>query len=106
MSFKANPPLVINPIASLISIPFDLDYDHNIGPVDDGERLTLIAKQVVPITLNPEWNLISRTIVPLVTQDDIIPGVGDQSGLGDILQHFFSRPRNPRQAAWSGERGL
>ena len=63
-----------NPVASLISIPFDLDYDHKIGPVDDGDRLTLIAKPVIPITLNKEWNLISRTIVPLVTQDDILPG--------------------------------
>lgn len=84
-----------NPVASLISIPFELDYDHNIGPVDDGERVTLIAKPVVPITLNPEWNLISRTIVPLVTQDEIIPGVGDQSGLGDILQNFFFSPAKP-----------
>ncbi len=84
-----------NPVASLISIPFDLDYDHNIGPVDDGERVTLIAKPVVPITLNQEWNLISRTIVPLITQDDIIPGVGDQSGLGDILQNFFFSPAKP-----------
>lgn len=88
-----------NPIASLMIIPVDLDYDHSIGPVDDGERVTVIAKPVVPLTLNPEWNLISRTIVPLVNQDDIIPGVGDQSGLGDILQSFFSRPQNPRQAA-------
>lgn len=84
-----------NPVASLISIPFDLDYDHNIGPVDDGDRLTLIAKPVVPITLNPEWNLISRTIMPLISQDDIFPGAGDQTGLGDILQSFFFSPANP-----------
>jgi len=84
-----------NPVASLISIPFDLDYDHNIGPVDDGDRLTLIAKPVVPITLNKEWNLISRTIVPLVTQDDILPGAGDQTGLGDILQSLFFSPAKP-----------
>lgn len=84
-----------NPVASLISIPFDLDYDHDIGPVDDGDRLTLIAKPVVPITLNPEWNLISRTIMPLISQDDIFPGAGDQTGLGDILQSFFFSPANP-----------
>jgi len=84
-----------NPVASLISIPFDLDYDHNIGPVDDGDRLTLIAKPVAPITLNKEWNLISRTIVPLVYQDDIFPGAGDQTGLGDILQSLFFSPAKP-----------
>jgi hypothetical protein len=84
-----------NPVASLISIPFDLDYDQNIGTADDGERITLIAKPVVPITLNSNWNLISRTILPLVSQDDIFPGAGDQTGLGDILQNFFFSPAKP-----------
>ncbi len=84
-----------NPVASLISIPVDLDYDRNIGTADDGERITLIAKPVVPITLNSNWNLISRTILPLVSQDDISPGAGDQFGLGDILQNFFFSPAEP-----------
>ena len=84
-----------NPVASLISIPIDFDYDHNIGPRDDGDRMTLIAKPVIPITLNPEWNLISRTIIPLVRQDDIFPGAGDQTGLGDILQSLFFSPAEP-----------
>ena len=35
-----------NPVASLISIPLDLDYDRNIGPADDGDRLTLIANRL------------------------------------------------------------
>lgn len=51
-----------NPIASLIHIPFDLDYDPNIGPVNDGERVTVIAKPVVPITLNPESRLQRETL--------------------------------------------
>jgi hypothetical protein len=84
-----------NPVASLISIPIDLDYDRKIGPADEGDRLTLIAKPVVPITLNKEWNVISRTIVPLVDQEDIFPGAGDQSGLGDILQSLFFSPAKP-----------
>jgi hypothetical protein len=84
-----------NPVASLISIPVELDYDQDIGPQEDGERFTLIAKPVVPITLNKEWNLISRTIVPMVYQDDIFSGAGDQTGLGDILQSFFFSPAKP-----------
>jgi hypothetical protein len=84
-----------NPVASLISIPFDLDYDHNIGHEDDGDRLSLTAKPVIPITLNSEWNLISRTIVPLVSQDKIFPGASDQTGLGDVLQSLFFSPALP-----------
>ena len=53
------------------------------------------VKPVVPITLNSNWNLISRTILPLVSQDDIFPGAGDQFGLGDILQNFFFSPAKP-----------
>jgi hypothetical protein len=84
-----------NPVASLISVPLDLDFDRNIGPLDDGKRYALTAKPVVPITLNKDWNLISRTILPLVLQKDVFPGAGDQDGLGDTFQSFFFSPAKP-----------
>lgn len=84
-----------NPIASLISVPFQFNYDRGIGPEGDGERFTLNVQPVVPITLNDEWNLISRTIVPFTYQDDLAPGLGDQSGLGDVVQSLFFSPQRP-----------
>lgn len=85
-----------NPVASLISVPIDFDFDNNIGASDDGDRFTLIAKPVVPITLNERWNLISRTITPIVViQEDIFPGAGGQTGFGDIVQSFFFSPAAP-----------
>ena len=78
-----------NPVSSLISTPFQLNFDENIGPLDEGSRLSLNIQPVVPITLNDDWNLISRTIVPVVKQTDIFPGSGSQSGLGDTVQSFF-----------------
>ncbi len=78
-----------NPIAALISVPFQFNYDSDIGPADDGERATLNIQPVVPITLNEDWNVISRTIVPVTWQDDIFPDAGSQVGIGDILQSFF-----------------
>ncbi len=74
-----------NHIAALISVPFQLNYDSDIGPADDGERVTLNIQPVIPITLNNDWNIISRTIVPVIWQDDIFPGAGDQFGIGDVL---------------------
>ena len=59
-----------NPVAALISVPIDFDTYSDIGPADQGERWTLVAKPVVPITLNSNWNLISRTIVPYIDQKD------------------------------------
>ena len=89
-----------NPIASLISVPFQLNYDRNIGPVDDGERLTLNIQPVIPFELNKEWNLISRTILPVIRQTDIAPGTGSQSGTGDIVQSLFFSPVAPTKSGW------
>jgi hypothetical protein len=84
-----------NPIAALISLPLQLNYDRNIGPRDDGDRWTLNIQPVIPFSINEEWNLISRTILPLVTQSDIFPGAGSQSGTGDIVQSLFFSPVKP-----------
>ena len=84
-----------NPVASLISVPLQSNLDFGIGPKDDGFRYTLNIQPVIPITLTPEWNLISRTILPIVYQSDIFPGSGDQFGLGDTTQSFFFSPAKP-----------
>jgi hypothetical protein len=89
-----------NPVAALISIPFQFNYNQNLGPVDDGEQWLLNVQPVVPFSLNAEWNLISRTIVPLVHQDDLFPDAGSQSGLGDVLQSFFVSPAAPTANGW------
>lgn len=82
-----------NPVASLISVPVKLEYDSNIGPVEGGDRWVLKIQPVIPFALNDEWNVISRTIVPYISQSEIFPGAGDQSGFGDIVQSFFFSPK-------------
>ncbi len=89
-----------NPVASLISVPFQLNYDQDIGPEDDGDRWVLNVQPVVPITINEDWNLISRTILPLVSQSDLYPGAGSQSGIGDIVQSAFFSPKEPTAGGW------
>ena len=83
---------LVNPLASLISVPFQVNYDRNIGPNDDGERLTTNIQPVVPFSLNEDWNLITRTIAPVTWQKDIVPGAGSQFGLGDISTSLFLSP--------------
>ncbi|MCJ7830867.1 MAG: hypothetical protein MUP74_05710, partial [Desulfobacterales bacterium] len=90
-----------NPIASLISIPMQLNYDTNIGPGDDGDRFVLNVQPVVPISISEDWNLISRTIVPIIYQDDIFTGAGDQFGLGDTVQSLFLSPKAPTSGGLS-----
>jgi len=89
-----------NPVAALISVPLQLNYDRDIGAARAGERWTLNVQPVVPIGLNTEWNLISRTIVPLVSQSDVVPGRGSQSGMGDIVQSVFFSPKAPTASGW------
>jgi hypothetical protein len=89
-----------NPVANLISVPFQNNTDFGLGPDDDGLQNTLNVQPVIPIELTPDWNLISRTILPLLYQDeDMIPGAGSQIGLGDVLQSLFFSPAEP-MAGW------
>ncbi|MGB5984535.1 MAG: hypothetical protein WBG37_04455 [Desulfobacterales bacterium] len=90
-----------NPIAALISVPLQLNYDTDIGPLDEGDRWVLNVQPVVPISLNADWNVISRTIVPLVAQDDVFLNAGSQSGIGDILQSLFFSPKETTGNGWT-----
>ena len=60
-----------NPIASLISVPLQYNHDEGYGPSGDGSVQKLNIQPVIPVSLGPNWNLITRTIVPLVDQSDI-----------------------------------
>lgn len=82
-----------NPISSLISVPFQLNNNSGYGP-NDGGQWQLNIQPVVPFSLNENWNVISRTIVPFISNDSDMPG-GSEAGLGDITQSFFFSPKAP-----------
>lgn len=89
-----------NPVAALISVPLQLNWDTNIGADEEGDRFTLNIQPVVPISLNDKWNVISRTILPIIDQSDVFPGAGSQSGTGDTVQSLFFSPKEPTSAGW------
>lgn len=84
-----------NPVADLITIPIQMNYDYNIGPDDDGWKLQTNIQPVIPFSLNNNWNLITRTIMPVISQQDIFPGSGSDFGLGDINMSLFFSPKEP-----------
>lgn len=86
-----------NPVAALISVPLQSNWDFGIGPAD-AYRYTLNVQPVIPITLNDTWNLISRTIIPVIDAESPAPGIDDASGLGNTLQSFFFSPQQPTAA--------
>jgi hypothetical protein len=85
-----------NPVAALISVPFEFNYNEGFG-TEDGEQLLLNIQPVIPIRLNNDWNVISRTILPVIWQNDIAGRSGDQFGLGDTLQSLFLSPNLPSE---------
>jgi hypothetical protein len=84
-----------NPVADLVTIPIQMSYDQNIGPADDGWKLQTNIQPVYPFDLSSDWNLITRTIMPVIWQDEIVPGAGSQFGLGDITVSLFASPKKP-----------
>ena len=84
-----------NPLAKIISIPVQFNFDDDIGVNDKGNKMTVNVQPVIPVDLNEDWNMISRTIIPIISQDDVYPGAGSQSGLGDINLTLFFSPKKP-----------
>jgi hypothetical protein len=85
-----------NPIASLISVPFQYNYNSGFGD-GDGEQSYVNIQPVIPISIGPNWNLISRTILPVVNQKDFSDDYGTVNGIGNITQSFFFSPKEPTQ---------
>jgi hypothetical protein len=80
-----------NPVASLISVPFQNNTDYGIGP-NNGSKNVLNFQPVIPITISPKLNLIARVILPIVAQRDITGPGTSQSGLSDITATGFFAP--------------
>src|SRR5262245_26376174 len=81
-----------NPVASLISVPLQLNTDF--GYSGGGTRTTLNVQPVIPKPISANWNLISRIIMPVVYQNDVFEG-SNQLGLGDFTPEVFFSPSKP-----------
>jgi hypothetical protein len=80
-----------NPVSSLISVPFQNNTDYGIGK-NNGSRNTMNIQPVVPISLSKNLNLITRYIIPVVTQYGITAPQTKQNGLGDAVVSAFFAP--------------
>lgn len=90
-----------NPVSNLISVPIQVNMDFGGGADGDGYKSVTNIQPVIPISINDDWNLISRTILPLSYQKDYTyDGGWSQSGTGDVVQSLFLSPRE------TGESGL
>ncbi|WP_427875432.1 hypothetical protein [Flavobacterium sp. MMS24-S5] len=89
-----------NPIASLISVPFQNNSDYGIGDLK-GSRNTLNFQPVIPISINENLNMIGRVVLPIVTQNNITGVSEKQSGLSDaVVSGFFSTKNTKNGFTW------
>ena len=83
---------VQNPFAHQIKLPFQNTVEFGRGKNHDGWRYTLKVQPVIPIDLNKDWTLYSRTILPFDEQQNVTGANQGQYGLGDTKQSFFLSP--------------
>ena len=91
--------LAQNPVGNLVSVPFQNNTNFNTGPLS-GTQNILNIQPVIPIEVDKDWNIITRTIMPLIWQPAFVPA-RDTFGLGDIqFSAFLSRRVPPRRLIW------
>ena len=88
-----------NPVADLISVPFQLNWNFDAGPLEKDQQI-LNIQPVLPFSLNDEWNLITRTIMPLISQPAFTTGQDRENGLGDINFSAFFSPKATTSNGW------
>lgn len=88
-----------NPIASVISIPFQNNTSADVGPLRGTENVLLI-QPVVPFSLNSDWSLVTRWVTPIISTPRLSPSRGPETGLGDIEPQFYFTPAHPGPIIW------
>ena len=97
-----------NPVAAMISLPLQENLLFGAGP--HGDTVSVLNVQpVVPFTVGG-WNIISRTIAPIIYAPDLVSGLPEQVndpqgddgsfGLGDINESVYFSPANPGPIIW------
>lgn len=88
-----------NPVADLISVPFQSNTNFGVGPLDDTQEV-LNIQPVIPFHLSDDWNLITRTIMPLTWDPALSPGGESSFGLGNTNASLFLSPAHPGKWIW------
>jgi hypothetical protein len=99
MSAEELAKLAQNPVGNLISVPFQNNTNLNFGP-EKGTQNILNIQPVIPIEIDKDWNIITRTILPVIWMPSLSPDIGSKSGIGDIEFSTLLSPANPGQWIW------
>src|SRR6516164_2624463 len=87
--------LAQNPVGNLISVPFQNNTNLNYGPLKKDQNI-LNIQPVIPFDVSPEWNIITRTIVPVISQPALFEGDSRTNGIGPTDFSAFLSPADPK----------
>src|SRR4030095_14014244 len=99
MSAEELAQLAQNPVGNLISLPFQNNTNLNFGP-EKGTQNILNIQPVIPISVDKDWNIITRTILPVVWNPSLGPDTPSKDGIGDTVFTAFLSPANPGHLIW------
>jgi len=99
MSAEELAKLAQNPVGNLISVPLQYNGNLNFGP-EKGTQSILNIQPVIPISISNDWNIITRTILPVIWLPSLGPGDPSTSGIGDLQFTAFLSPANPGEWIW------
>ena len=91
--------LAQNPVGNLISVPFQNNTNYNVGPLNGNQNI-LNIQPVIPVEISPEWNIITRTIVPVISQPKLSQDSERKNGIGDTVFSAFLSPAKPGHWIW------
>jgi hypothetical protein len=91
--------LAQNPVGNLISLPFQNNTNLNFGP-EKGTQNILNIQPVVPISVSDDWNVITRTIFPVIWNPSLGPNDSSTTGIGDTSFTAFLSPAKPGKWIW------
>lgn len=86
---------ISNPVANLTSVPIQYNYQENLGIKEEGKRSITKIQPIIPFSISDDWNLITRTIIPVVKTESMGPGISDKTGFGDTSLSLFLSPKEP-----------
>jgi len=84
-----------NPVSDLISVPFQSNFNFDVGP-EDKLQYVLNIQPVVPQRISDQWNWIHRAIIPVIDQPEPV----DKFGVGDIQYQGFLSPAKTSKLIW------
>ena len=88
-----------NPVADMISIPFQNNVFFGAGQ-KHAPIYNMNIQPVIPFKLNEDWNLITRTVIPFISQPSQFNGMDSSTGFGDINPTFYFSPSKPSEWIW------